>query len=37
MFVDDAFSRFAKVAILLAAAAVMVMSQDYMAKHDGCG
>jgi NADH-quinone oxidoreductase subunit N len=34
MFVDDAFSRFAKVAILLAAAAVLVMSQDYMAKRD---
>ena len=32
MFVDDAFSRFAKVAILLSAAAVLVMSQDYMAR-----
>ncbi len=30
MFVDDAFSRFAKVAILLSSAAVLVMSQDYM-------
>ena len=30
MFHDDAFSRFAKVTILLAAAAVLVMSQDYM-------
>ena len=32
MFVDDAFSRFAKVAILFSAAAVMVMGQDYMSK-----
>lgn len=32
MFIDDAFSRFAKVVILLSAAAVLVMSQDYMAK-----
>lgn len=32
MFVDDAFSRFAKVAILLSAAAVLVMSQDYMSR-----
>ncbi len=32
MFVDDAFSRFAKVAILLSAAAILVMSQDYMLK-----
>ena len=30
MFVDDAFSRFAKITILLSAAAVLVMSQDYM-------
>lgn len=30
MFVDDAFSRFAKVAILLSSAAVLVMSQEYM-------
>ncbi|MCP4822184.1 MAG: NADH-quinone oxidoreductase subunit NuoN [Shimia sp.] len=30
MFVDDAFSRFAKVAILLSAAAVLVMGQEYM-------
>ncbi|MEP5153005.1 proton-conducting transporter membrane subunit, partial [Planktotalea sp.] len=30
MFNDDAFSRFAKVAILLSSAAVLVMSQDYM-------
>ena len=34
MFVDDAFSRFAKVAILLAAAAILVMSMDYMQKRD---
>ena len=30
MFVDDAFSRFAKVAILVSAAAVLLMSEDYM-------
>ncbi|PSL21845.1 NADH-quinone oxidoreductase subunit NuoN [Shimia abyssi] len=30
MFHDDAFSRYAKVAILLSAAAVLVMGQDYM-------
>ncbi|MGR3635190.1 MAG: NADH-quinone oxidoreductase subunit NuoN [Shimia sp.] len=30
MFTDDAFSRFAKVAILLSAAAVLVMGQEYM-------
>lgn len=34
MFTDDAFARFAKVTILLAAAAVLVMSKDYMAKRD---
>ena len=32
MFLDDAFARFSKVVILLSAAAVLVMSQDYMAK-----
>ncbi len=32
MFHDDAFARFAKVAILLSAAIVLVMSQDYMAR-----
>ena len=32
MFVDDGFARFAKVAILLSAAAVLLMSQDYMAR-----
>jgi len=31
-FVDDGFARFAKVTILLAAAAVLVMSQEYMAR-----
>jgi NADH-quinone oxidoreductase subunit N len=30
MFIDDAFSRFAKVMILFSAAAVLLMSQDYM-------
>ncbi|THD82844.1 NADH-quinone oxidoreductase subunit NuoN [Aliigemmobacter aestuarii] len=30
LFVDDPFARFAKVVILLSAAAVLVMSQDYM-------
>ncbi|MCV6595974.1 MAG: NADH-quinone oxidoreductase subunit NuoN [Mangrovicoccus sp.] len=30
MFIDDAYSRFAKVMILLSTAAVLVMSQDYM-------
>ncbi len=32
MFVDDGFARFAKVAILLSAAAVLLMSQDYMSR-----
>ncbi len=31
-FVSDAFSRFAKVTVLVAAAAVLVMSQDYMSR-----
>ncbi|MEK6216845.1 MAG: NADH-quinone oxidoreductase subunit NuoN [Boseongicola sp.] len=30
MFVDDAFARFAKVTILLSAAAILVMSESYM-------
>ena len=30
MFIDDGFARFAKVAILLSAAAVLVMSKSYM-------
>ena len=34
LFTDDAFARFAKVTILLSAAAVLVMSQDYMARRD---
>ena len=32
LVVDDAFARFAKVTILLSAAAVLVMSQDYMVR-----
>ena len=32
MFNDDAFARFAKVTILLSAAAVMVMGQEYMTR-----
>ncbi|MEP2532841.1 NADH-quinone oxidoreductase subunit NuoN [Shimia sp.] len=32
MFQDDGFSRFAKVTILLSAAAVLVMGQDYMSR-----
>ena len=32
MFIDDAFARFAKIVILISAAAVLVMSQDHMAK-----
>ena len=32
MFNDDGFARFAKVAILLSGAAVLVMSQEYMAR-----
>ena len=32
MFTDDAFARFAKVTILVSAAAVLVISQDYMAR-----
>ncbi len=32
MFVNDGFARFAKVTILLSAAAVLLMSQDYMTK-----
>ena len=33
MFVDDGFARFAKVTILFAAAAVLVMSEDYMTRN----
>lgn len=32
MFVDDGFARFSKVAILLSAASILVMSQDYMSR-----
>ncbi len=32
MFIDDGFARFSKVMILISAAAVLVMSQDYMAR-----
>jgi len=32
-FVDDAFSRFAKVVILLSAAAILILSQDFMTRH----
>lgn len=32
-FVDDAFSRFAKVTILISAAAVLLLSQDFMTRH----
>lgn len=34
MFVDDGFGRFAKVMILLAAAAILLMSESYMARRD---
>jgi len=34
MFIDDAFSRFAKITILLSAAAVLLMSESYMARRD---
>ena len=34
LFTDDPFARFAKVTILLSAAAVLVMSQDYMARRE---
>ncbi len=34
MFVDDGFSRFAKIVILISAAAVLLMSESYMAKRN---
>jgi NADH-quinone oxidoreductase subunit N len=34
LFTDDPFARFAKITILLSAAAVLVMSQDYMTRRD---
>ncbi|MGZ3216126.1 NADH-quinone oxidoreductase subunit NuoN [Paracoccus sp. T5] len=33
MFIDDAFARFAKVTVLLSAAAVLAMSADYLSRH----
>jgi len=33
MFTDDAFARFAKVAILLSAAVVLLMSEGYLSRH----
>ena len=33
MFIDDPFARFAKVMILLSAAVVILMGQDYMLRH----
>ncbi len=34
MFVDDGFARFAKVVILLSAAAILLMSKDYMERRN---
>ncbi|QGX98016.1 NADH-quinone oxidoreductase subunit NuoN [Roseovarius faecimaris] len=34
MFVDDGFARFAKVTILLSAAAILVLGQEYMARRN---
>ena len=34
LFIDDAFSRFAKVMILMSAAVVLVMSEEYMSRRD---
>ncbi len=34
LFVDDPFARFAKATILVSAAAVLVMGQDYMSRRD---
>lgn len=34
MFVNDAFARFAKVTVLLSAAAVLLMGQDYMVRRE---
>ena len=34
MFVDDLFARFAKITILVSAAVILVMSQEYMARRD---
>ena len=34
MFVNDGFAKFAKITILISAAVVLVMSQDYMARRN---
>ena len=34
MYIDDAFARFAKITILLSAAAVLVMGQPYLQRRD---
>ncbi|WJY21658.1 NADH-quinone oxidoreductase subunit NuoN [Fontisubflavum oceani] len=34
MFIDDGFARFAKITILLSAAAILLVSHDYMEKSD---
>ena len=34
MFIDDAFARFAKITILLSAAAILLMSEGYMARRN---
>ncbi|MBI1217701.1 MAG: NADH-quinone oxidoreductase subunit NuoN [Rhodobacteraceae bacterium] len=34
MFIDDAFARFAKVTVLVSAAAVLAIGQDYMSRRD---
>ncbi len=34
LFINDPFSRFAKIAILLSAGAVMLMAQDYLVRRD---
>ncbi|NSX56615.1 NADH-quinone oxidoreductase subunit NuoN [Parasulfitobacter algicola] len=34
MLIDDGFARFAKIAILLSAAAILLMSEQYMTRHD---
>jgi NADH-quinone oxidoreductase subunit N len=34
MFIDDAFARFAKITILVSAAAVLLIAEDYMVRRD---
>ncbi|MCY4306438.1 MAG: NADH-quinone oxidoreductase subunit NuoN [Aestuariivita sp.] len=34
LFVDDAFSRFAKIMILASAAIILIISENYMSRHD---